>query len=156
MPQHQSQLKENLEAIAQFIQATEGLFTSLATIGTIGLLMFFNKVNSTNQVLIGALTGGGLLYGSGSAAMSVIRKRPGDTNIQTDQAIVQQPMNQDADAYLYHPSSNTATTSQSVVTQPSTLDTSETLGDDDKGTYYLLSEHLPQGVPNRENFDDAP
>lgn len=150
MPQNQSHFKENLEAIASFIQVTEGLFTSLATIITIGLLMFFNKVNDNNQLLMGTLTGGGLLYGSGSAAMSVMRRRSGDTNnIQANQAIVQQPMNENADAYLYTPSA-----SEEAQPQPRNYSTAMSEPLTNKETYYLLSEHLPNNLDSK--FDDEP
>jgi hypothetical protein len=108
-----NKFKENLEAIGYFLQATEGLITSALTIVVIGSLMFFNKVNESNKGLFGFLAGGGLLYGTSSAISS---RRRGDTNVQAEQAIVQQPLNEDADAYVYNPPSIEASGEKQVYT----------------------------------------
>ena len=80
--------KSNLEAIGDFLHTTEGLLTSLITIGVISGLIYFNRINAQNQALIGVMGGGGLLYGTSSK-----RRQDGSTTVEAtdDSTIVVQP-----------------------------------------------------------------
>ncbi len=84
-------LKSNLEAIGDFLHTTEGLVTSLITIGVISGLIYFNRINSQNQALIGVMGGGGLLYGTSSK-----KRQDGSTTVEAtdDSTIVVQPQAQ--------------------------------------------------------------